>query len=106
MDKTELVYWIRDAANSICGQTGAETHQDKLHEAADWIEQSAAGEGDWARELSKQDNFILTFYDHDRNGDWACIQCKPHNDLTTAGFLCGYHRAKARASIADTEGTK
>lgn len=29
-----LTYWVRDAADSICGQTGAKTHQEKLHEAA------------------------------------------------------------------------
>lgn len=33
----DLLYWVRDAADSICGQTGAKTHQDKLHEAADEI---------------------------------------------------------------------
>lgn len=34
----DLVWWVRDAANSICGQAGAKTHQEKLHEAADEIE--------------------------------------------------------------------
>ena len=33
-----LTWWIRDAANSICGQTGAKAHQKKLHEAADKME--------------------------------------------------------------------
>jgi hypothetical protein len=34
----ELVWWIRDAANSICGQNGATPHQDKLLDAADLLE--------------------------------------------------------------------
>lgn len=34
----DLTWWVRDAANSICGQTGATTHQEKLLEAADEIE--------------------------------------------------------------------
>lgn len=34
-EKDALIWWVRDAANSICGQTGAKTHQEKLHKAAD-----------------------------------------------------------------------
>lgn len=30
-----LIWWVRDAADSICGQTGARAHQEKLHAAAD-----------------------------------------------------------------------
>lgn len=33
-----ITWWVRDAANSICGQNGAKAHQDKLHEAADKLE--------------------------------------------------------------------
>ena len=32
--KNDLAWWVRDTADSICGQTGAKTHQEKLHEAA------------------------------------------------------------------------
>lgn len=34
----DLIWWVRDAANSICGQTGAATHQKKLLKAAHEIE--------------------------------------------------------------------
>ena len=37
IERAGLVWWVRDAANSICGQTGAKTHQEKLHEAADFL---------------------------------------------------------------------
>ncbi len=31
---------------------------------------------------------------HDgRNGDWACIECKPNSHMLTDGFRCAYHRA-------------
>lgn len=47
-------------------------------------------------ELAEQDDFILNFTDNNRNGDWACAQCKPHSDMIKDGFVCGYHRAEAR----------
>lgn len=46
-DDDDLLWWVRDAANSICGQTGAKTHQDKLHEAADEIERLRATVADY-----------------------------------------------------------
>ena len=64
--------------------------QADLAAAADEIERLSAA-------LAEQDDFILKFTDPNRNGDWACGQCKPHSDMIKDGFVCGYHRATARA---------
>ena len=55
-EPSDLVWWVRDAANSICGQTGATTHQEKLHEAADRIEALEAGTVEITNRKSSQPN--------------------------------------------------
>jgi len=50
-------------------------------------------------ELAAQDDFILKFTDPNRNGDWACAQCKPNSEIIKKGFVCGYHRAEARSAL-------
>lgn len=53
-----LTYWMRDAANSICGQTGAKTHQEKLNEAADAFEVMLAALKHAAQNMPHPDQMI------------------------------------------------
>jgi predicted nucleic acid-binding Zn-ribbon protein len=60
----DLVWWVRDAANSICGQTGAKTHQDKLHKAADEIEKMRSHIKLHAGDTLSLDNEVNLMRDH------------------------------------------
>jgi len=54
----DLTYWMRDAANSICGQTGAKTHQEKLNTAADTFEVMLAALKHAAQNMPHPDQMI------------------------------------------------
>lgn len=51
-------WWMRDAANSICGQTGAKTHQGKLHQAADSFDMMLAALKHAAQNMPHPDQMI------------------------------------------------
>lgn len=83
-------------------QAGGKTRDEAW---AKWDAQVVAVEIERLRkDLAEQDDFILKFTQTDRNGDWACAQCKPHSDMIEKGFTCGYHRAVVRASVAKMTG--
>jgi hypothetical protein len=37
-----------------------------------------------------------------RNGDWACVECRPHSDVIKRGFRCSYHAALALLGMTET----
>jgi hypothetical protein len=47
--------------------------------------------------------YVANYVDN-RNGDWACIQCKPHSDQIAEGFICHVHAAPVL--LAEWEGRK
>jgi hypothetical protein len=84
----KVVHWKREASSAMVRAATAE------QTAADLTTALAAAREEGERHKAVYEAAIALKPEHlamPVNGDWACVQCKPHSDMLIVGFRCRQH---------------